>query len=154
MERASLPPATPDFPEWLDFSVAIGSAVSGLAGAAAAIAVIVAAWAAVRQARRSTEAARDALEALGRVLRLERIGINVWQGNNESQDMRTPEQWPGPLRVQVRNHGRPTAENVVVTLTDAHGRRWPRLGPRLTPGQPVLTLAGLTLMLSSEQAFM
>ena len=120
-------PLMMEVPVWLQFAADAGTVV-------AAIAAIVAAGAALKQSRRSTEAARDALEALGRVLQPGPLSVGAWQGNAEPGDLRTPEQWPGVLRLRLTNSGSATAENVVVHVIDATGRQWPQLGPTTLPG--------------------
>jgi len=121
--------ATPVPVEVVSNSATVLDWVIGGGTAVAALAASVAAYAAVKQSRRSIAAARDALEALGRVLAPEQMGVDVGTGNREWNDYKTPEEWPGKLRVQVRNRGRFDATDVVVVLTDAAGQRWPKIGP-------------------------
>lgn len=125
-------PEPADLPAWVDYLSAFGSAFSGAFGAIAAIAAVVAAYAAIQQSKRSTEAARDSLEALGRAFRPEGLHVNLWPGHAPPDDLRTPEQWPGDLRIKVEVVGRYGAERVDLILIDSSGRRWRPAGGAVT----------------------
>ena len=102
--------------------------------AVAAVAAAFSARAALQTAGKADETSRRALEALGRGLRPEQIDIGVWPGNRDPQDYKTPDQWPGPLRIRVFNRGPFTAEKVTVALTDATGKPWPVMRPVAVAG--------------------
>ena len=118
-----------DAPSWLEYVTAAGTAGAAIAGALAAAAAWRSASAARSTAADAAETARRALEALSRALRTERLQVSVWRGDIDPQDYGTPEQWPGPLRIQVTNRGTITAGDVRATITDTRGQTWPTLGP-------------------------
>ena len=121
----------------LDYLTAAGTVGAAVAGAFAAWAAWRSATAARTTASSAAETADRALEALSRALRTEQLQVGVWRGDVDPQDYTTPENWPGPLRIQVWNRGSVTAGDVRVTVTDSRGKEWPTLGPETIPaGSP------------------